>query len=96
MGTFTTTQPSLPALRIHVETLLAEHLVSADYHPEVSPTADPAERHVVIPPVRDGVTYAAALAQIARVVVGHEPAAELWLREQSLLARGEMRVMALV
>lgn len=95
MGRETEARPPLAALRIHIEHLLAEHLVSADYRPDCTPAALADERHVVVAPVADRHSYTVALRQIARVVVGEGQAAELWIREHSLLLRSELRVLAI-
>jgi hypothetical protein len=77
------------ALRAHIEELLAEHLVSADYRPHVVPCVDARRRHVVIAPVFDRADYLAALTQIGRIVTGTEDVevAVEWARQRALFRR---------
>jgi hypothetical protein len=73
----TMSRPSAPApspvrLRLHVEELLAEHLVSVDYDVDARPLADPLRRHVVVYPVLGYETYLVALRHIAAVIAESE------------------------
>jgi hypothetical protein len=61
-------EPSPARLRLHVEELLAEHLLSVDYYLDAQPLADPSQRHVVLHPVLGFATYLVALRQIAAVI----------------------------
>jgi hypothetical protein len=62
--------PSPSRLRIHVEELLAEHLIFSDYYSERAPAADPAARSVILPPVFGRRSYFGALTTIGLVIAG--------------------------
>ena len=83
--------PSPARLRLHVEELLAEHLLSVDYYHDAQPLADPSQRHVVLYPVLGYESYLVALRQIAAVIAesddGPDARDELvrdWIAEQGL------------
>jgi hypothetical protein len=84
-------QPSPARLRLHVEELLAEHLVSVDYYLDARPLSDLSRRHVVVYPVLGYESYLVALGQIAAVIgeADDVPAARdervrSWMAEQGL------------
>jgi hypothetical protein len=67
--------PSPSRLRIHVEELLAEHLIFSDYSSDRAPAANPAARSVILPPVLGRRSYFDALTMIGLVIAGRRTAA---------------------
>lgn len=76
--------------RLHVEELLAEHLIAGDYAPEAEPRVDIERRRVTLRPVTDRESYRDALVQIGLVVTApaHDQAA-LQFAEEVAIVEGE-------